>query len=245
MAFQISLTSNRSKIVRLYNPDGIQLDGPYEVGLKHFVFWNTMFNITPENNTLTITYQTNDYNPETNEFQTNVRHNVQLEPGFYEIDDIIDIFNADHEIIESSTHFEFLKKSLSVRVKSAREIDFTGENSIGPVLGFSKRVLKAGKSAVSDQALKLCSINTVKIHCNLIRSNIEDTKRNTHVLYDFPLDVTKIGTQIIKEPNPICYFTVNTDIIYELEIRITDQDNRLLDLQGDIINLTLDFHPLK
>ena len=85
------------------------------------------------------------------------------------------------------------------------------------------------------------SINTVKVHCNLISTNIEDLKRNTHILYDFPLNIDNIGGKVIKTPNPICYFPVNTSVIYELVIRITDQSDKLIDLNSEEINITLDF----
>jgi hypothetical protein len=53
--------------------------------LKHFVFWNTMFNITQKNNTLTIAYyiSNDNFNPKTNDFRTRIQHKVQIEPGFY------------------------------------------------------------------------------------------------------------------------------------------------------------------
>lgn len=134
---------------------------------------------------------------------------------------------------------------LKIKIKSHWQVEFSSPHSIGSVLGFSPgRVIKPDKVEYSDKPADIFSINTIKIHCNLIRSNIEDLNRHTSVLYDFPLDIDKIGGKIIKEPNPICYFTVNTSVIYELVIRITDQDNKIIDFLGEQINLTLDFRPL-
>lgn len=237
MAFQISLNSTQSKIVREYNPSGIQLNGvQYELGLKHFSFWNTIYNINNENNILKLEDQTSG---------THKSHIITIPPGYYELDDIIHYINEEVSIKNSCTTIEVVKRSLKIKVKSEWQIDFTGNNSIGSVLGFSKRIIKANKASYSDLPVNVLNISTVKIHCNLINSNIEDTRRNTNVLYDFPLDVKTIGGKVIKEPTPISYFSVNTNVIYELVIRITDQKNKLIDFHGDEVNLTLDFHPIK
>lgn len=232
MAFQISLTSTSSEIVREY-PEGILLKEAYEVGLKHFVFWNTVYNITNDNNVLVLV------DPVKKD-----RHEVHIEPGYYELDDIVAAFSEQQIIKNSFTYIGLTKRSLKIRIKSQFQVEFSSPNNIGSVLGFSSdRVIKPNKQEYSDKPANIFSINTVKVHCNLIRSNIEDLKRNTNVLYDFPLDHNKIGGKVIKEINPICYFTINTSEIYELVIRITDQSNKLINFLGEEINLTLDFHP--
>lgn len=243
-SFQISLTDTNSEIIREYNPDGIQLNGPYEVGLKHFVFWNTIYNITEENNTLALG-EMREPDPNTNDILPYNLHIVTISPGYYELDEIIKHLKDDPLIKTSKTTIEIVKQYLKIKIKSTFQIDFTRENSIGKVLGFSKQLIPSNKATLSDLPINIFSINTVKVHCNLVCSNIEDLKRNTNVVYDCPLDLDKIGGKVIKEPNPICYFYVNADIIYELVIKITDQDNKLIDFHGEEINLTLDFRPIK
>jgi len=244
MSFQISLTDTNSEIRRDYNPEGILLKGLYEVGLKHFVFWNTMYNVTEENNTLLLVDPTPRTDVVTNQIYQ-AKHKVSIDPGYYELDDIITTFMDMEWIRKSKTVLSLKKNNLKVQIKSQWQVDFTNVNSIGKILGFSnKRMIKPNKQEFSDVPVNIFNINTVKIHCNLIRSNIEDLKRNTNILYDFPLNTELVGNKVIKEPNPICYFTVNTSVIYELVIRITDQDNKLIDFRGEQINLTLDFRPL-
>jgi hypothetical protein len=239
MAFQISLTSKSSEIIRDYSPEGIDLQGPYEVGLKHFVFWNTVYNVTSENNTIILIQKKEKKNGSI----LNIFHHVSVTPGFYELDEIINHLHRLPIFIQSSTYVDIIKQTLKIRIKSVWDIDFTTKNSIGQILGFSKKVIPANTEAFSDLPVNVFSINTVKIHCNLIRSNIEDLKRNRSILYEFPLDTNKIGSKVIKESNPICYFDVNTDVIYELVVRITDQSNKLINFNDEEINLTLDFRP--
>ena len=104
---------------------------------------------------------------------------------------------------------------MKIKVKSQYTIDFTGDNSIGKVFGFSKRIIPANKAAFSDLPVNIMSINSIKVHCNLVQSNIEDNVQNTNILYDFPLDYGTIGAKIIKQPNPITYFAVKAEIIYK------------------------------
>ena len=235
MAFQISLASNTSKIVREYQ-EGILLEDPYEVGLKHFVSWNNVYNITKKNNCFVLI---EDRGGLEQGF-----HEIFIPEGLYEVDDLFAELNKNPKMTASSTKLSLDKNKLKIKISTKWSIDFTGNKSMGNVLGFSKRITPKGRTVYSDFPINIFNINTVKINCNLVHTNIQDYKRNVNTLYDFPFDSSKIGGPLIKEPNPICYFPVTVDRIYELVITITDQDNNLIDFRGESINLTLDFRPL-
>ena len=232
MSFQISLSSKSTVVVREYE-DGIDLCGPYEVGLKHFVFWNTIYNVTNENNVLKFINGQKEYT-------------IIVNSGVYELDDLITRINTDHIcVLHTGTYIQLVKNSLKMKVFSQWNIDFTVKNSIGKLFGFSSRMIPKNTYAFSDLPVDIFSINSIKIHCNLVCTNIEDLKKNVNTLYEFPLDHSQIGGKVIKEPNPVNYFCVNTtDKIYKLVITITDQSNKLLDFRGESINLTLDFRPV-
>ena len=240
MAFQISLSSNSSEIIRDYK-EGIPLDSPYEVGLKHFVFWNTIYNVTSKNNTLLLIQEVLPGS----ENSIRIDHKVTIPEGVYELDDLITVFTDNMSMRESRTSISLHRNTMKIKISSDWIIDFTCDNCIGSILGFSKKTIPATVVTYSDLPINICSINTVKISCNLIRSNIENLKRNVNIIYDFPLDLSKIGSNIIVAPNPICYFRVSADKIFELVIKITDQDNNLIDFRGEQINLTLDFRPIR
>ena len=101
MAFQISLTSNSSEIVCEYSPNGIVLNGKYKVGLKHFVFWNTSYNITNDNNILILIDPIERLDPLTNTILKS-KHKLKLPPGYYEIDEIIETLSNMNEFTKSS-----------------------------------------------------------------------------------------------------------------------------------------------
>jgi hypothetical protein len=235
--FQIYLSSKTSEIIREY-PEGIPLIGPYEVGLKHFVCWNTVYNINQTNNTLTLVEITTK--------NERIKHHIVIPSGYYELDDLIIFLNGAAEAKFYGFFISLSRRLLNIKLWSMKaDIDFTPDNSVGKILGFSKKVIPFGTPSTSDKPVDIFSINTIKIGCNLVRSNIDDLKRNVNTLYDFPLDSSKVGGKIIKEPNPICYFSVNTDKIHELVIKITDQNNNLIDFREETITLTLDFRPVR
>ena len=59
------------------------------------------------------------------------------------------------------------------------------------------------------------------------------------VIYNLSPNVVP-GSKIVGDPVKPIYLPVSKDVINELNIWVTDQENRLLDLQGEKIVLT--FH---
>jgi len=248
MAFQISLRSNTAEIVREYE-DGICLNGPHEVGLKHIVFWNTTYNVTSKNNVLLLLKMKDELKFEAGDIKLedmcHYWYTITVPPGFYDIEDILDHLMRDKLAKETKLQLRLLKKSMTIEISCDWIVDFSGYNSIGKLLGFSHdRKILPTNVAESDKPINVISIHNIKVNCNLVRSNIEDLKRNVNTIYKFPIDTSSIGAKIIKEPNPIYYFEANTDKIYKLVVTLTDQSNNIIDLRKEEINLTMAFRPI-
>ncbi len=101
------------------------------------------------------------------------------------------------------TRIKIDKHKLKVRMYSDWNIDFTQPNSLGNVCGFKNTVLKAFQELTSDFIPQIFDVNAIKIHCSLINTNISDESRNSSIIYRCPLDHSKIGTSIVKEPSTI------------------------------------------
>ena len=81
------------------------------------------------------------------------------------------------------------------------------------------------------------SVNSILTHCDVITGSIVDGVRQPVIFHCSP-NVAP-GSKIVSEPvNPI-YLPVSIDVISELNIWMTDQDNKLLDLQEEKIVITL------
>ena len=229
MTFQISLKDYSSKIIREYQ-EGITLNTVYEVGLKSFVTFNNIPNISSENSNNQFVYEV-DNGP------TNT---VTIPTGTYELHELIQ-YIKDH-VPKDTVFFRLHKNTMILEIVSNYVIDFSTRNSVGSILGFSKRKLAKTVPAYSDLPIEIFHVNIIKIKCNLINSNVDDLKRNDNTVYEFPLNVGT-GEKIIERPNNILYYPVTKDVIHELVIRIVDQDDRLVDFRKEQICITLNFQP--
>ena len=228
MPFQIAITDSASDIHRHYH-EGIDLLGKYEVGLKSLVVCHNIPNITRAHNKVTL-IPPNSINGK--EFQ--------IPTGSYTLEDIQNVMQE----LEPEAKWENTLHANTFKVKlySAWSIDFSGKNSLGSVLGFKKQILQPETIHYSDRFPELYSINMIKVKCNLIKSNFQDLSRNDNTIFEFPLSYTK-GEKIIERPVNISYYTVITENIHDLSLRIVDQNNRLIDFHNNRICVTLDFRP--
>lgn len=245
MSFQISLNSNTSVIHCRYH-EGISLNKqPYKVGLKSFVTYNNIPNITKNNNQLVLVKKTKEdvahYDDNiSSEFTVENRRSIVVPTGTYEVHDLIKFIQSKTQGIEMKLN----KNLLQVEIFSEMsDIDFNCENSIGSIFGFSKRYLEKSKLHFSDMAVKIFPINTIKVRSNLVNCNVQDGHRYDNTLYDFPLNC-EVGERIIERPTSVSYYRVIPDIIYDLLLQICDQDGNLVDFRGEKISITLDFRPV-
>jgi hypothetical protein len=229
MAFQISLNDTKSEFNLEYE-EGIELKGPYEVCLKSFVTYNNIPNITNKNNVIL--------------YKSGIsEHKVVVPVGTYELEDLSRFLIPTSPSNDCGLRVFLNKAKLKVEIFCKWDIDFTTPKSLGPTLGFSKRYLKSYETHHSDLPVAIFTVNTIKIKCNLIKCNIENLKTKDNTLHEFPLSVDP-GEKIVERPSSLCYYPVSTDTIYQLHIRVTDQDNNLIDFRGEKVSLTLGFRPV-
>ena len=70
-----------------------------------------------------------------------------------------------------------------------------------------------------------------------------DTRRYDNTIYEFPL-TSNPGEKIVERPAAMTFYSVNIDTIHELHLKIVDQDNHLVNFQGEKINIVLEFRPV-
>lgn len=171
----------------------------------------------------------------------NDRVRKEIQPGIYEIKDIA-------EFIESTVppgkvfKMGLDRKTLTVFMQGDLGIDFSSRMSIGPLLGFKRASYKSKVRHVSNCRVDIFPVNMIRIRCNLVKSNICDEKRRDDTIYEFPLSVLP-GEKIIERPNTATFYSVNTDIVHELHLKVVDQDNHLVDFRGERLNIVLEFRP--
>lgn len=109
---------------------------------------------------------------------------VSIPPGSYEFDEIVKAFQTQLQLIGITLEIFMDKNTLKSVLKCDRSIDFTKKRNIGSVLGFKKRILIPNSTHSSENIIKITSLNTIRIDCNIANgSYLNNTP--THTIHEF------------------------------------------------------------
>ena len=179
-----------------------------------------------------------------------LRHEIKLPKGCYELTEIgasikkvMNWTDKDAKVTIAENKIT-LRTSLLIKDK-AWYVEVPEANSLGKVLGFESKVYhyqvdQFGKPLphVSEKIVNILSVNSILVHCDVISGSMIDGVISP-VIFNYSPNVAP-GNKIVADPVKPIYLPVSKDNINELNIWVTDQDNKLLDLQGEKIVLT--FH---
>lgn len=131
------------------------------------------------------------------------------------------------------------ENTLKCEIFSSRyDINFKPEDSIGKLLGFSQKLLKANQVHQSDLPVNIIRVNTIRVECNIVKGSYYKSKES-HTLYETGLDVGPAEQIFIEPVNPLYLPIINRLSIPNITLNIIDQDNRLIDFNGQTINIRL------
>lgn len=218
----ISLDGNSSIISCQFN-EPLELDKNfnYEICLLNFSTYNSIPNISQLLRNNTLSYK-----------QENESKQIIFPTGSYEINDINNFIDENIKI-EIKPNMTTLK----VEVFSDYEIDFTKENSIGNLLGFSKKIIPAKTLVESDLPVNIMKINSIRLKCNIATGSYKNNVL-TNVIHEFFINDIP-GGKINEIPRNLIYFPITNRSIREIDIRIVDQDDDLIDFRDEIISIRL------
>lgn len=158
--------------------------------------------------------------------------------GSYELADIVKYIN-DSLTEKDSTSFIDIRinnNTLKCKIKSNKKLIFdTNQNTIGTLLGFKDGVLEPNVLHISDNVIKINSINAIKIETNITTGAYSNDKlmRTLHEFYP----TVDVGYKIVEVPRQVIYLPVSVRSISNFIVRIVDQDNNLIDFSGETITL--------
>ena len=145
----------------------------------------------------------------------------------------LDPINEDY-YINISANSNTLKSVLII--ENGYQADFKHQNSLARVLGFTKTKYTEGFHE-SENMVNILGINSILVNIDIISgSYVNGTTKNT--IYSFFPTVSP-GYKIIESPVNLVYLPITLDTIDSLNISITDQDDRLLNLRN--VKLTIRF----
>ena len=195
----------------------------YELGLIWLATYNSICNITSKNNTFKYTDD------------KNVVKEIKLSPGAYEIDQINNEVNKVHKDLKIEIYLPTSKTKLTIPPNY--KVDFTIPNSFRTLLGFENKVYESG-THFSENKIDITNISSINIDCDLISGNY-DNGVQSNILYSFPAYTVPAGYRIIERAYTPIYLPITRKNISKIHFRILDQDDNLLDLNGEKISMRL------
>lgn len=224
MSITLEFSGNTSHLIGEYFPP-IELPTSYECGLVSLYTYNSIPNVTSRNNRFKI-------GP----------HEITLPAGSYEFSDIVDCIMKKLEKLSPKVELSITPNfnTLQVEIKASDKITFF-KGTIGEIFGFSNQTIQARKLAKSDLPIKISSVTSIRVECNIITASYMNNEP-VHILHTFSPDV-EIGYKISEVPHNIIYMPVNTKTIREVDIKLIDQDNNLIDFRNENIVIRLHLRP--
>lgn len=195
----------------------IDLKGDYVLGLVDFLSYNSIPNVTEDNNK--ITYKNKEY---------------KLPKGAYEVKAIEKWLQ---ENVSNDISLKVNMSVLKIDIKAPEAINFTSKQSLASLLGFQNKIYMANKLHRSENPVRIMPINSIRIQCNIISGSYINGKP-THTIHEF-FPYVPAGYKIIETPMHIIYLPVNVRTLDKVKLEIVDQNNKLIDFNGEPISVRL------
>ena len=211
----------------------------YEIAVRGLSTYYSYPNITKKNNRVDILKIVGKHI---------VEIKVELEICCYEIKDInagirkhMNWKKKEDAFVTITENPVTLKSHLNILADETGkwQVVFPKERSLGTVLGFKSGTGYYGpKTYISDKIANILSVNSILVQCDIISGSSINGKP-APVIFNTSPNVM-IGHKIVAKPFIPIYLPVTVDRIHELTVWVTDQDNELLNLQGE--DLIVTFH---
>lgn len=233
MSFTFTLTGTESMMSSDFYPS-IVLDEreEYQLGLIEFESWHSIPNIDATNNKFVY------YDPDF-PIVDSTRQTIEIPKGAYEITNINDYLAAELKKVNRIIKISANNNTLRTEIKSDVIIDIGAKDSVGALLGFRKgrSVLSANSVAKSDFTARILKINAIRVKCNIVSGSYLNGQPE-HTLFQF-YPQEEPGYKISITPSNVIYLPINRRVIDNVTITIVDQDDRLVDFNGEPISVRL------
>lgn len=227
MSITITLNNNNSVLNSFFLPPIELGNNNYECALIYFKTFNSIPNVDSSNN---LFHYDND-------------KVIEIPEGSYELDDIFRYLNHkllleskgdQDELIDMEANTNTLKCTIHSKLY---DVHFEKENSIGSLLGFSKKLLKKNVLHISDKPINILITNTIRVECNITEGSFVNDKPS-HVIHEFSPTVPP-GYQIIERPSNPIYVPLKGTTIQYIQVRIVNEHDNLVNFRDENISLRL------
>jgi hypothetical protein len=126
---------------------------------------------------------------------------------------------------------------VKIRLDDAEHVvGFTGANNLAEFLGHDEEIVTETKTGASIPEVSN-GVDTWVLHCDLVSKGYSNGN-SSDVLLSFTPDVPPQAAFDVEPYNPT-YIQVNKETISSIRIRLTDQNDNLLDLEGEDVVISL------
>lgn len=219
-----TLTGNSSILQAYYHPpiDLSNEAGSFVLGLINFEAYNAIPNIDKNCNKFYIGSKI-----------------ITIPTGSYELADINSYIQNKLKTLDTNAvcNISSNNNTLKCIIESNRDVDFRSEDSIAPLLGFDKSLLKANKVHESQIPVNILKTNTIRIECNIC-TGAYNNNNLVHTLHEFFPSVPP-GYKIIETPQNVIYMPINTRLIDTIILKMVDQDGNLINFREEVVTVRL------
>jgi hypothetical protein len=225
------LSGNTSDFVTCHDSVMLDPNKEYEAALLSLDTYNSIPNITQNKNNV-LKYSIDD---------GIAWKTITLNTGAYELQAINNeikrqiIYNGDDDSAINLTA-NISRLTSIVNIENPRyKIDFSVENSLGPVLGFNKVIISHGYNE-STNIVNIMQVNSILVNLDIIMGSYVNGSQSP-TIYSFYPNVSP-GYKIVERPNPsLIYYPLSRHDISRMRVWLTDQDGDLIDLRGETITM--------
>lgn len=229
MSITITLSGQSSSLnADFFPPINVNDGGDWELGLVDFETFHVIPNVDSTNNLFH--YDTNQV--------------ITIPGGSYELEAINKFIqeNISREPTEKGSDVITIRANMNTlksEIKCKYSIDFSKENTIGSLFGFSatQRLEQPNQWYKSDSTVNIIKINIIRIECS-VTSGAYTNGTLSHVIHEFFPRVPP-GYKISESPTNVIYLPVIARLIDRLNIRIVDQNNKLIDFGSEEVTVRL------
>lgn len=225
-------------------PIHLESDFEYGLALLGFHTYNSVPNIDAERGDNKFYYFVTDGDRKQ-------QKSLEIPTGSYEIETLEEyIVNAlrkeesDADREKNPISIKANNSTLKCEIYSDKYmVDFLPRDSIAPMLGFSRRILKPGQLHTSDTLVNVVKVRTIHIDCN-VTSGAYYKNRPAHTIYEFAVS-SDPGYAIDESPKNLVYMPVAKREINNLTITILDQNFQPVNFRGEEIIVRLELKRIK
>lgn len=215
MSLTLTVTGVTSELITSFFPPILLPGGNWHIALLNFETFNSIPNIP--NSHIIIGSKT-----------------FAIPRGSYEIADLERFINKTITPANIKIKPNLITHQTTIRCSS----DFTLSSELARILGFSKESFQRETEYSSDKVVNIFPLSIIQVDVNIARGSYINGKESHSVHAFFPSVAS--GFRINETPHNLIYHPITTSTIDTLEVRIVDQDNKLINFLGD--SITARFH---